>query len=82
LAYQSRADSSPASLARRALDELKKGDVANARQWLQLGALRGDDEMAAMDEFLREHGDEHGASSVPGNLMQRLEQLAAPANSQ
>jgi Zn-dependent protease with chaperone function len=78
LAYGSRADSSPAALARRALEALQRGETANARQWLQLGALRGDEEMAAMDEFLGEHGGE----SVPGNLVQRLSELAAQERSQ
>lgn len=77
-AFESRADSSPAGLARRALEALQRGNVASARQWLQLGALRGEDEMAVMDEFL----SEHGAENVPGELVARLVELAARSNAQ
>lgn len=67
-AYETRADASPAALARRAFAALEKGQVADAREWLRLGGLRGEAEMAAMDDYL----GEHGATAVPPELVQRL----------
>lgn len=70
--YEVRAEASPQVFAGRALDALAAGDVPGARVWLQLGALRGDEEMAVMDAIL----DEHGTSNVPGEIVQRLVERA------
>ncbi|MBL8858757.1 MAG: M48 family metalloprotease [Planctomycetes bacterium] len=67
-AYEAREDSSIPALAGRALSALQVGDVARAREWLQLGALRGDMTLAVMDEYLAEHG----ASNLPAQFVQRL----------
>jgi Zn-dependent protease with chaperone function len=77
-AYETRADSSPSALARRALEALRKGAPEEAREWLQLGALRGDDEMDAMDAYI----GEHGAVNLPNALVQRLVELAARSDPQ
>ena len=73
-AYEARDDTSIPGLALRALNELKTGEVGRARDWLQLGALRGEDVMGQMDDYLAEHGATH----LPAELVQRLAALAAP----
>jgi len=73
-AYEARDDSSVPALARRALDSLQNGDVRRAREWLQIGALRGDDAMAVLDNYL----GEHGPTALPAAFVQRLLALATP----
>lgn len=67
-AYESRADASVTALYKRALTALQRGNVAEMRDWIRLGALRGDDEMIALDELLEARTDALVSSEVVRRL--------------
>lgn len=78
-AYESRQDPSMAALAARTLAALRRNDVTEAREWIRLGALRGDDEMEMLDALMEDQsGPGAPNEALSGEIRRRLLARASP----
>jgi hypothetical protein len=75
-AWETRRDPSVNALAARALEALRGGDVEKAMEWVELGRLRGDEEMGRIGALLEEPPD----ASHLAEVVHRLEKRAGSAD--
>jgi Zn-dependent protease with chaperone function len=75
-AWEARRDPSVDALAARALAALREGDAEKAMEWIELGRLRGDGEMARIGALL----EEAELASRIAEVVRRLEVRAGSAD--